>query len=89
MADLPIQESINFFSGYAIRMDLDMGEFNSCMSNGKYLDEISKDLDDGRLYGVSGTPAFFVGNEKIGFIQITGAQPFSSFQKVIDGQLNK
>ena len=87
--DLPIQESTNFFSGYAIRMGLDMGEFNSCMSNGKYLDEISKDLDDGRLYGVSGTPAFFVGNEKIGFIQITGAQPFSSFQKVIDGQLNK
>jgi len=29
----------------------------------------------------------FNGNEEIGFIKITGAQPFDSFKKVIDAQL--
>ena len=27
-------------------------------------EEIKKDLDDGRTYGISGTPGFFIGNEK-------------------------
>lgn len=44
-------------------------------------------LDDRVISGI-GTPGFFVENEKIGFVPITGAQPFSSFQRVIDGQLN-
>ena len=85
---LQVQQSASLFRDYALKMGLNMGEFDSCMTTGKHLDEISKDLDDGRLYGVSGTPAFFVGNEKIGFTQISGAQPFSSFQRVIDGQLD-
>jgi protein-disulfide isomerase len=55
------------------------------MSTAKHIDEIKKDLEDGRDYGVTGTPAFFVGNEEIGFTKIIGAQPFSSFQRVIDG----
>jgi len=38
---------------------------------------------------VTGTPGFFVGNEEIGFTKLIGAQPFSSFQRVIDEQLNR
>jgi protein-disulfide isomerase len=53
----------------------------------KHLDEIRGDLNDGRIYGITGTPGFFVGNEKIGFTKLIGAQPFSSFQKVLDEQL--
>ena len=59
------------------------------MNSGKYIEEIGNDLEDGRLYGVTGTPGFFVGNEKIGFTKLIGAQPFSSFQRVIDEQLSK
>ncbi len=29
----------------------------------------------------------FLGNEKIGFTELKGAQPFESFKKVIDKQL--
>ena len=39
------------------------------------------------LYGISGTPGFFVGNDQIGFIELKGAQPFENFKKVIDSQL--
>ena len=75
------------FSKYASNMGLEEKEFDSCLKNGKYIDEIQKDLNDGRTYGITGTPGFFVGNEQIGFIELKGAQPFESFKKVIDTQL--
>lgn len=75
------------FEQYAVVLGLNIEEFNSCLESGKYLNEIKKDLQDGRDYGVSGTPAFFIGNDKLGYVELTGAQPFESFQKVIDGML--
>ncbi len=35
-----------------------------------------------------GTPGFFIGNDEIGFVKLNGAQPFDSFKKIIDAQLN-
>lgn len=86
---LEISQSTSLFKQYANEIGLNTNEFNSCVDSGKYLDEINNDLNDGRNYGVTGTPGFFVGNEKIGFTKLIGAQPFSSFQKVIDSQLNR
>lgn len=85
--DLPIVQSVDLFKQYAINLGLDSEKFDLCLDSGKYLEEIRNDLNDGRAYEVSGTPGFFVGNEKIGFTKIIGAQPFTSFQRVIDGQL--
>ncbi len=87
--DLQTTQSTSLFKEYAIEIGLNVDEFNSCMTSGKHLEEIQNDLNDGRIYGVTGTPGFFVGNEEIGFTKLIGAQPFSSFQKVIDGQLNR
>jgi len=85
--DLQIAESASLFREYAIEIGLNTDEFDSCMTTGKHLEEIQNDLNDARAYGVTGTPGFFVGNEKIGFTKIDGAQPFSSFQRVIEQQL--
>lgn len=87
--DLPISQSVALYKQYALELGLNSNEFDSCLDSGKYLDEIQNDLNDGRTYGVSGTPGFFVGNEKIGFTPITGAQPYSTFQRVIEAQLNQ
>ena len=87
--DLEILQSVALFKQYASNLGLDENAFDSCLDSGKYLNEITNDLNDGRAYGVTGTPAFFVGNEKIGFTHISGAQPYSTFQRVIDGQLNQ
>jgi len=38
-------------------------------------------------YGVTGTPGFFIGNDQIGFTQVSGAQPYSVFQRVFDQML--
>ena len=80
-------DALSLFSSYAIEIQLDQETFDSCLTSGKYIEEIRKDLDDGRDYGVSGTPGFFVGNERIGFVELKGAQPFDSFKKIIDAQL--
>ena len=86
---LSIEQSVNLFTEYASEIGLNADEFDSCMSSVKHLEEIRNDLNDGREYGVTGTPGFFVGNEEIGFTKLIGAQPFSSFQRVIDEQLNR
>jgi protein-disulfide isomerase len=87
--DLEIADSVNVLKQYAIELGLDMGEFNQCLETGKYLDEIQNDLQDGRDYGVTGTPGFFIGNEKLGYVRVIGAQPYSVFEQVLDEQLNK
>ncbi|HJM79417.1 MAG TPA: DsbA family protein [Nitrosopumilus sp.] len=78
---------IEMFNEYALKLELQEKDFRSCLTTAKYVNEIKKDLDDGRTYGITGTPGFFIGNEQIGFIELKGAQPFESFKKVIDKQL--
>jgi len=69
---------------YASSLGLDAKKFNECLDSGKYASEVQKDLNDGQSYGVAGTPAFFING-----IEVSGAQPFSSFQQVIDTELSK
>lgn len=69
---------------YAIGLGLDSKKFNECLDSGKYANEVQKDIEDGQNYGVSGTPAFFING-----IEVSGAQPFDVFQKIIDAELNK
>ena len=85
---LETTEALYVFSEYASSMQLDQKTFDSCLTSGKHIPEIQNDLNDGRDYGVTGTPGFFVGNEKIGFTELKGAQPFDSFKKIIDAQLD-
>ena len=85
---LETADALSLFSQYASGMQLDQEVFDSCLTSGEHISEIKNDLDDGREYGVTGTPGFFVGNDEIGFVELKGAQPFDSFKKVIDAQLN-
>jgi protein-disulfide isomerase len=78
---------IAMFSQYAADLDLEQQQFDSCLETGKYLEEVQGDLSDGRDYDITGTPGFFIGNDQIGFVKLNGAQPFDSFQRVIDAQL--
>ncbi len=80
-------DALSLFSQYATKIQLQQERFDSCLTNGKYIEEIKKDLEDGRDYGVTGTPGFFIGNDEIGYVELKGAQPFDSFKKTIDAQL--
>ena len=79
--------AISTFSQFATDVGLEQQQFDSCLGSGKYLEEVQHDMREGREYDITGTPGFFVGNEEIGFVKITGAQPFEIFKRVIDAQL--
>jgi protein-disulfide isomerase len=81
-------DALSLFSQYATEIQLEQETFDSCLTSGKYIEEIQKDLSDGQNYGVTGTPGFFIGNDQIGYVELKGAQPFDSFKKVIDAQLD-
>ena len=80
---------IILFNQYSLEMEIEEEKFDSCLRNGKYVKEIQKDLEDGRAYGISGTPGFFIGNDEIGFIELKGAHPFENFKGIIETQLKK
>ncbi len=77
----------NELKTFAVELGLNTNQFNDCFSSGKYLEEVNNDLLDGTSYGVTGTPGFFIGNEERGYIKVSGAQPYSVFQKVLDQML--
>ena len=78
------QESLDIGSlkQYAADLNLDITAFKECLDSGKYSDEVRKDFLDGQAAGVSGTPAFFINGK-----QLSGAQPLSAFQAIIDEEL--
>jgi len=72
---------------YATSMGLDSANFDSCLSSQSMADEVNADFLQAAQYGATGTPTFFIGNEKDGFIKLVGAQPYAVFQAAIDAQL--
>lgn len=76
------------FKQYASMLGLDTNSFNSCLSSEKYSTAVNKDEQDGTIYGVTGTPTFFIGNDQKGYATISGAQPFSVFQQQLDSELS-
>ena len=84
---LQSDDAADTFKQYAAELNLNTENFNSCLGSGKYANEVNNDLNDGRFYGVTGTPAFFVGNDKIGYTKIIGAQPYPVFERLFEEQL--
>ena len=81
--EMGVSGGVDSFKQYAVSIGLDATEFNDCLDSGKNYDEVRKDLSDGSAAGVRGTPAFFING-----ILVSGAQPFSAFQQVIEQELN-
>jgi len=78
----------NTLKEYAGQLGLQTASFDSCMKSPDISKEINDDLLDAAKYGATGTPTFFIGNEKDGYVKITGAQAYSTFQRIIDDQLS-
>jgi len=56
----------------------------SCLDSGQMKEEVEKDFEDGKSYGISGTPGFFINGRLL-----SGAQPINEFNKIIDEELAK
>ena len=72
---------------YATDMGLQSASFETCLNSQEMADEVNNDSLDAARYAATGTPTFFIGTEKDGFVKMSGAQPFASFQLTIDSQL--
>ncbi len=83
------QEVIELLSGYASDTGIDAAEFEECVVMGTHVEDIRGDLEDGRAYGITGTPGFFIGNDDVGYVSVEGAQPYDVFKRVIDSQLER
>jgi protein-disulfide isomerase len=66
----------------AQKLQLDVKQFDSCVSSEKYKAQILQDNQEGLRAGVSGTPGFFING-----IFISGALPEATFEKLIQEQL--
>lgn len=74
--------SMDVFVSTAEELGLDAEAFEACLESDEIREEIINDYNDGRAYGVTGTPTFFVNG-----VRLVGAQPLSAFQSVIDEEL--
>jgi protein-disulfide isomerase len=72
-------ENLNRF---AEELDLDTAAFAECLESGKYNELVVSETQSGRSF-VRGTPMFLVNGQ-----MVSGAQPFETFQRAIDAQLN-
>jgi len=64
------------------QLGLEATTFNTCLDSGKHKEEVEKDLAEGKVAGVTGTPAAFINGK-----MINGAQPIENYIAVIDGEL--
>ena len=62
----------------AREVSLDQAKFDACLDSGSKRAAVDSDAQQGRLAGVSGTPAFFING-----IPLVGAQPAAAFEKII------
>lgn len=79
---LPLNdETINFFISNA---ELDPESLNSCLASESVLNKVLDDREAALIWGVTGTPAFFVNG-----VPVSGARPLTYFQDLIDDLLRQ
>jgi protein-disulfide isomerase len=90
------QESISDLSSYAITLILDIAKYENCLESNMYKDQIDKQMNTALKYGLSGVPTFVIATidsnnatKARGVSMISGARPFSDYQKEIDQALSE
>ena len=83
---------IDSLTGYAKDLALNGNTFNSCMADGKHLQEIRDEAKYAQSLGITGTPTFILGKSAGDTVEgrvIVGAQPLATFEAAIDEMLEK
>lgn len=69
---------------HAAEIGLDIEKYKKDVVSSSVEERVAKDGQQARTYGITGTPGFFVNGR---FLK--GAQPFESFKRLIDAELEK
>jgi len=70
------------FVVYATELGLDVPKFQKDVADPTLKAKIDADMKEAEKLGVAGTPAFFINGK-----YLSGAQPFETFQKMVEEQL--
>ena len=84
LSQITSEEELPKLIDFAKSLDLDQKEFQACFDSGKYALIVENWAEEGKAAGVSGVPAFFVGEQKL-----VGNQPYEKFQEAIEEELSK
>lgn len=79
--ELNLDKIRGFLTGLA---GFDGAAYDACLSSGRGKTAVDADLAAAQKYQVDGTPAFFLNG-----VKVSGAQPFSAFQDIIDAELTR
>ncbi|MDJ0847484.1 MAG: thioredoxin domain-containing protein [Myxococcota bacterium] len=72
------------YEQYAKEIGLDVGRFKKDVASTDVKKRVDGDAAEAARLGVTGTPAFFINGR-----YLSGAQPFESFKRIIDQELEK
>ncbi len=73
---------VETLEGYAKEIGLDLDRYRKDVASADVRKAIEADLEQAQKLGVTGTPAFFINGRNL-----SGAQPFPNFKRVIDEAL--
>ena len=71
-----------FYREAAEQIEVNLAQFDDCVSTRKYQNKVEQDYQQGIQAGVSGTPGSYVNGVVVG-----GAVPYSQLKSIIDSQL--
>ena len=72
------------YRGYAQQLGLDIERFDREVASALVKQRVEADTAEAARLGVTGTPSFFVNGR-----YLSGAQPFESFQRIIEAELKQ
>ena len=88
------QDSLSDLSSYARALDLNLSEFENCLAREKYAKRIQNNSALARSLEITSVPYFIIGlvdpqnpRRVKGISSISGAEPFSHFQKEIEAAI--
>lgn len=79
-----LSDATNSFVDYAGQLGMSTDEFRSCLESERQKKGVEDDIAAANKAQVDGTPAFFINGYRL-----TGAQPFSEFETIIEQELKK
>jgi protein-disulfide isomerase len=79
-----VKPTVENLKAWAGELGLKQGKFDECLDSGRMAAKVQADMQEGQQKGIRGTPGFLINDQPL-----SGAQPFSEFQKVIEAELAK
>ncbi len=78
-----LKDATATFKGYARTLGLNAADFNKCLDEKKYEEKAKSLLEEGKDFGIQGTPTLFIGGDFL-----NGLVKYDDVKKILDEKLN-